>query len=319
VTGEKEQIIESPTSQVVHGDAFDLLAELPAQSIDLLLTSPPYWGHRDYGLSHNWEFFNDIPTVKAIGPTSPGYDWYRKNGGVLGLEPYPEWYVAHLTEIFSRATGCLKATASIWINIGDTYFARWSSIRDGGRQGLGSDARHRRKTPLGGVRQEKQLLLIPARFAIAMQERGWILRNDMIWHKPNATPQPSGDRLKLSHEHFFHFVLKPKLGRAHYYYDPSQAEPRGNDVVSVNVSPGEEGHSATFPRNLIEPRVLTSCPTGGVVLDPFCGTGRTLEIARELGRIGIGFDAQKKFADVSKKKLKGETKGRGNAARKHAD
>lgn len=303
----------TPTSQILHGDAYDLFEQLAPGSVDLLITSPPYWGHRDYGLGHNWDYFNDIPTVREIGATSPGYDWYRQNGGVLGLEPYPEWYVEHLTEILTRAMKPLKESGSMWINIGDTYFARWASIRDDGRQGLGSEERMRRKTPLGpGLRQEKQLLLIPARFAIAMQERGWILRNDLIWHKPNAVPRPEGDRLRNVHEHFFHFVKKPKIGRAKYYYDLAGVEPRAGDVVTVNVAPGEGGHSATFPHDLVEPRIASSSPLGGTVLDPFCGTGRALEVAKELGRNVIGFDAQTAFADLANNKLQGNAAGRRN-------
>ncbi len=270
--------------RVVLGDAFDLFDRLPGESVDLIVTSPPYWGHREYGLQHNWGFFNNIQNItKNFTTASPGYSWYRDNDGVLGLEPYPEWYVAHLTDIFSKAYRCLKPSGSVWINVGDTYFARWASIRENGRQGLSNQGRLRRKTPMGGIRQEKQLLLIPSRFAIAMQESGWILRNDLIWHKPNATPRPEGDRLKLSHEHFFHFVRKPKEGRATYHYDSRFTEPRQSDVVMVNVAPGEDGHTATFPRNLIVPRILSSSPAQGVVLDPFCGTGRALEVALEFG------------------------------------
>jgi DNA modification methylase len=291
--------------RVLQGDAFDLFGSLPPGSVDLVITSPPYWGHRDYGLEHNWSFFNDIPKVRAIGPSTPGYDWYRSNGGLLGLEPYPEWYVAHLADIFAKSRHSLHERGSLWINIGDTYFARWASIREQGRQGLGTEGRQRRKTPLGGIRQEKQLLLIPARFAIEMQARGWILRNDLIWHKPNAVPRPEGDRLRNTHEHFFHFVKKPKQGRARYYYEISHAEPRGNDVVVVNVAPGEGGHSATFPYDLIEPRIRTSSPPGGTVLDPFCGTGRALEVARGLGRRVVGFDAQSKFVDLARSKVGG--------------
>ena len=198
----------------------------------------------------------------------------------------------------------------MWINIGDTYFARWASIREQGRQGLGSDVRYRRKTPLGGIRQEKSLLLIPARFAIAMQELGWILRNDVIWHKPNAVPRPEGDRLRCTHEHFFHFVKKPSSGRATYFYDIAHAEPRAADVVTVNVAPGEGGHSATFPYDLISPRILTSCPPGGTVLDPFSGTGRALEVALEHGMNAIGFDAQKLFVDLSQAKINGNKQPR---------
>jgi DNA modification methylase len=293
------------SGSVLQGDAFDLFDALPAGSVDLVVTSPPYWGHRDYGLGHNWSFFNDIPKVRKIGAATPGYDWYRSHGGLLGLEPYPEWYVAHLAEILCKSQRCLNDRGSLWINLGDTYFARWASIREQGRQGLGSEERQRRKTPLGGIRQEKQLLLIPARFAIEMQARGWILRNDLIWHKPNAVPRPEGDRLRSTHEHFFHFVKKPKQGRPKYHYELAHAEPRGNDVVLVNVSPGEGGHSATFPYDLIEPRIRTSSPPGGTVLDPFCGTGRALEVARSLGRRVIGFDAQPKFVELARSKLGG--------------
>lgn len=294
------------TDLVLEGDTFDLFQRLPECSIDLIITSPPYWGHRGYGLNHNWDFFNNIAAVRSFGPQTPGYEWYRSKGGLLGLEPYPEWYVTHLADIFTHAHDILKTEGNLWINIGDTYFARWSSIRDGGRQGLGDEHRYRRKTPMGGVRQEKQLLLIPSRFAITMQERGWILRNDLIWYKPNVTPRPEGDRLKLAHEHFFHFVKKPKEGRATYFYRPEFAENRGNDVVIVNVAPGEEGHTATFPHGLIEPRILTSSPVGGVVLDPFCGTGRSLEVAKRLDRVVVGFDAQPKFVELTRNKLRGK-------------
>jgi site-specific DNA-methyltransferase (adenine-specific) len=225
--------------KVVPGDAYDLLAELPKASVDLIITSPPYWGHRDYGLKHNWSLFNKIPNVKKIGPISPGYEWYRDRGGILGLEPYPEWYVSHLAEIFQRAARCLKPDGSLWVNVGDTYFARWSSIRNGGRQGMGDKNRKRRKTPMGGSRIEKQMLLIPARFAIAMQDNKWVLRNDLIWHKPNALPLREGDRLNLAYEHFFHFVKRPSAGRPKYYYDLAQVENRQTDVVSIPVEPGD--------------------------------------------------------------------------------
>lgn len=302
--GHNHILNEDEISSKVHvGDAFDLLDRLPESSIDLVVTSPPYWGQRSYNLEHNWGLFNNIAEMRKMSTKSPGYDWYRKKGGVLGLEPYPEWYVQHLVEIIGKLVRSLKSSGSLWINLGDTYFARWSSIRDGGRQGLDDGSRQRRKTPMGGIRQEKQLLLIPSRFAIAMQEVGWILRNDVIWHKPNATPRPDGDRLKSAHEHFFHFVKKPKEGRAAYYYDISQSEPRQSDVVSVNVAPGEGEHTATFPVELIRPRILTSCPPGGRVLDPFCGTGRTLEVASAHNRIAVGFELCIAFAEVAKTKV----------------
>lgn len=289
---------------VFQGDAYDLFSEIPARSVDLVITSPPYWGHREYGLDHNWDAFNDISAVKRdFDVVTAGYDAYRNRGGVLGLEPYPEWYVTHLVSILNKARSCLKASGSLWVNLGDTYFARWASIRENGRQELANAGRVRRKTPMGGFRQEKQLLLIPARFAIAMQDAGWILRNDLIWHKPNAVPRPEGDRLRSTHEHFFHFVLRPREGRATYHYDPRCAEEGQGDVVSVGVEAGEEGHTATFPRKLIQPRILSSSPPGGVVLDPFAGTGRALEIAQQCGRVAVGFEKFAGFRDAAQARL----------------
>lgn len=277
------------------GDAYDLVAELKPQSVDLIITSPPYWGQRSYGQVHNWSIHEEWKRSSGAEQNPPPYDWYRANGGVLGLEPYPDWYTFHLVEILERARKCLRDSGSMWINVGDTYFARWASIRENGRQGLGGHPRERRRTPMGGYLQEKQLLLIPSRFAIRMQDARWILRNDVIWFKPNVPPRPERDRLRLTHEHFFHFVKRPKEGRAKYYYDFSAVEPNGFDVVTYNVRPGENGHTATFPEDLIAPRIVSSCPPGGCVLDPFCGTGRSLAVALKSGRSAIGFDMEKAY------------------------
>jgi DNA modification methylase len=285
-----EDKVAGPCAVVMHGDAYDLMRSYPKDSVDLIITSPPYWGHRTYDQHHNWEIGRDWLRAGGEAATTPSYDWYRTHGGTLGLEPLPDWYISHLVEILGAADLVLKPQGSLWINIGDTYFARWSSIRLNGRQGLGDNPRVRRRTPMGGYRQEKQLLLIPARFAIAMQERRWILRNDLIWYKPNVPPRPEGDRLRLAHEHFFHFVKRPKAGRAKYYYDITAVEAGATDVVTYNVRPGQDGHSATFPAELIRPRILSSCPPDGVVLDPFCGTGRALAVAAEVGRRAVGFE-----------------------------
>lgn len=291
------------SAKVLHGDAFALIRDLPVNSVDVILTSPPYWGLRTYNGEHNWEIRGEWQGGVDHPEEVPSYEWYREHGGVLGLEPYPEWYIAHLVELFERARKVLRPGGSVWVNIGDTYFARWASIRDGGRQGLGGHPRERRRTPMGGYRQEKQLLLIPARFAIAMQERRWILRNDLIWYKPNVPPRPEKDRLRLAHEHFFHFVHRPKEGRAKYYYDISQTEPGGNDVTTVNVKAGQDNHTATFPEELITPRILSSCPPEGTLLDPFAGTGRALTVAMKNGRNAIGFELVKEYADAARKNI----------------
>ncbi|MFI1838116.1 DNA-methyltransferase [Streptomyces olivaceoviridis] len=285
------------------GDAYDLIADLPTESIDLLITSPPYWGLRSYGQEHNEEILKEwlAEDASRVQTDVPPYEWYRKHGGVLGLEPLPEWYIGHLVEILQRGAGALKPRGSMWINIGDTYFARWSSIRHDGRQGLGDNPRSRRRTPMGGYRQEKQLLLVPARFAIAMQDHRWILRNDLIWHKPNVPPRPEKDRLRLAHEHFFHFVKRPKEGRPKYYYNMDEVEQGARDVVKTTVRSGSDGHSATFPVDLIRPRILSSCPPGGTVLDPFCGTGRSLAVAAASGRKAIGFELHEPFHAAASK------------------
>jgi DNA modification methylase len=215
----------------------------------------------------------------------------------------PEWYVEHLVTILDLAKPALKRSGSLWLNLGDTYFARWSSIRPKGRQGLAGAERFRRRTPMGGFRQEKQLLLIPARVAVALQTKRWILRNDLIWYKPNVAPRPFKDRLADTHEHFFHFVRRPTEGRAKYYYDLSEAGRTPHDVVKINVAPGTNGHSATFPVELIRPRILSSCPPGGTVLDPFCGTGTTLLVAVEHGRRAIGFELNEDFIAGARKSL----------------
>lgn len=291
--------VADPTATIVHGDAYDVLPSLEPETVDLLITSPPYWGQRTYDQEHNWDILTNWRSTGTGVDAIPGYEWYRDNGGVLGMEPTPEWFVSHLVEILERFRPALKKSGSIWVNLGDTYFARWSSIRENGRQGLGDPSRERRRTPMGGYRQEKQLLLVPSRFAIAMQDRRWILRNDVIWHKPNLPPRPERDRLRLSHEHFFHFVLRPTSGRARYYYDIAHTEAGSNDVITHNVRPGENGHSATFPEDLVRPRILSSCPPGGLVLDPFCGTGRALAVAIESGRHAIGIDSSKTFVEVA--------------------
>ncbi|MFJ5734704.1 DNA-methyltransferase [Streptomyces microflavus] len=288
--------LQERTAEVYEGDAYDLMEKIPAESVDLIITSPPYWGLRTYGLDHNEEILREWEAEGGSKEEVPPYDWYRLHGGCLGLEPLPEWYVSNLVEIFQRGATALKPGGSMWINIGDTYFARWSSIRMDGRQGLGDNPRMRRKTPMGGFRQEKQMLLIPSRFAIAMQDKRWILRNDLIWEKRNVPPRPEKDRLRLAHEHFFHFVKRPKEGRAKYYYDMSAVEDGARDVVRVNAAPGSDGHSATFPVKLIEPRILSSSPPGGLVLDPFCGTGRSLSVAVKNGRRAMGFEITSKFS-----------------------
>lgn len=304
---------------VAVGDAYDLLPRLGALTVDCVITSPPYWGLRDYGHDHDDGVLDHWRTLlvgggaalaeasapsELVGEPVPSYAWYRQHGGALGLEPYPDWYVAHLVEILGRARPALSPGASVWVNLGDTYFGRWSSIRSNGRQGLGAPDRVRRRTPSGGVLHDKQLLLMPARVAIAMQNAGWIVRNDLIWSKPDVAPRPETDRLRLSHEHFFHFVQRSPRGRPRYFYDLAGAETGALDVVVERARKGRDGHSATFPAALIEPRIASSCPPGGLVVDPFCGTGRALEVAVALGRRAHGIELSPVFAASARRHVR---------------
>src|SRR6185436_193002 len=125
----------------------------------------------------------------------------------------------------------------------------------------------------------------------------------LIWFKPNVPPRPEADRLRLSHEHFFHFVKRPTQGRPKYYYDLSAVEDGAHDVISHAVRAGEANHRATFPPTLIRPRIESSCPKGGLVLDPFAGTGRTLLESKKLGRNAVGFELSKEYFAIAKRKI----------------
>lgn len=168
------------------GDATYVLSRLASESVDCVVTSPPYYGQRDYGVAEQ-----------------------------IGLEVNPQDYISRLLVVFSQVKRILKPGGSLWVNIGDTY---WSG--KGRPKGPDHKQKHRRferpqdKTGEKPWRVPKQLLLIPHRFAIAMQDAGWIVRNDQVWHKLSPTPDPVTDRCSRSHEYVFHFVKQKK-----YYFD----------------------------------------------------------------------------------------------------
>jgi DNA modification methylase len=132
-----------------------------------------------------------------------------------------------------------------------------------------------------------------------MQDAGWILRNDLIWAKPSPLPRPGSDRLKLSHEHWFHFVHRQPSARPKYYYDLNGSEEGGRDVIVCAPTAGRAGHSAAFPPAVIRPRILSSSPPAGLVLDPFCGTGRALTESLELQRNALGFELSDVYASIA--------------------
>ncbi len=237
------------------GDAVRVMQHLPSQSVDCIVTSPPYYGQRDYGVA-----------------------------GQLGLEDNPDQYVSRLVETFRECRRLLKVSGSLWVNLGDTY---WSG--KGKSQGNDLKGRYRRfLRPQDRVGPKplcvpKQLLLIPHRFAIAMQTDGWILRNDNVWYKTNPTPDPVDDRCASSHEYVFHFVRS----RRYYFCMSAVAEPsRGNcatkapaSVWKVSSAPTFKKHIAVFPPELVRIPLGATLPSGGVLLDPFCGSGTALSYA----------------------------------------
>lgn len=255
------------------GDALKILSSVADNSIDCIVTSPPYYGKRDYGVD-----------------------------GQLGLEDHPQMYINKLVEIFREAWRTLKPTGSLWVNIGDTY---WSG--KGRSHGVDAKQKHRRfnrpqdKAGKGPWCVPKQLLLIPHRFAIAMQDEGWIVRNDNVWYKPAPIPDPVEDRSSLAHEYVFHFVKRKK-----YYYNaqavaiPSTGERDTKPPFSVWTVPTvseqatlrRKKHIAVFPEKLVTLPIMATCPSDGVLLDPFCGSGTALFVAVSLGegRKAIGID-----------------------------
>lgn len=258
----------APPITLYHGDASAVLASLPSNSVDCIVTSPPYYGQRDYGVE-----------------------------GQIGLEAHPQQYVDRLVAIFHETQRVLKPGGSLWVNIGDTY---WSG--KGRPTGGDPKQKHRRflrPQDAAGPRPlcaPKQLLLIPHRFAIAMQEDGWIVRNDNVWHKTNPTPDPVYDRSASAHEYVFHFVRNRS-----YYYDHAAVavDSKGNkttkapsSVWTITSASTFKKHIAVFPEELVRIPIHATLPPDGVLLDPFCGSATTLIYAlrQQLGAHLIGID-----------------------------
>jgi len=246
---------------------------LPEQSVNTCITSPPYWGLRDYG-----------------------------EGEQLGLEETPEEFVDNLVKVFREVKRVLRDDGTVWLNLGDTFL------------------------------KNKQLGCIPFKTAIALQQDGWYLRQDIIWHKPNPMPESVTDRCTKAHEYIFLLSKNPK-----YYFDneaikedakfpdgPNSphkikavenvysanlqkigANPKKNkrSVWTVTTKPFKGAHFATFPMDLIEPCVLAGCPKGGTVLDPFGGSGTTGIVANNHNRNAILIELNEDYINLANKRI----------------
>jgi DNA modification methylase len=350
-------------AEVIIGDNRQALKELPDASVQTVVTSPPYWGLRDYGTA-NWtggdescEHIKDPSKTKKFGNDEfnknrpsreatklPGYyykDLCESCGAIfednqIGLEQSPDDFIEQLCIVFDEVWRVLKDDGTIWVNLGDSYAGNNSRASNNGRAGFGNQ-REGVFAKTGEGLKHKDLVGIPWRFAFAMQARGWYLRSDIIWHKPNPMPESVTDRPTKSHEYIFLMTKAPRYyydheaikedaiwaeekraGKGRLHYDGKRQGEKGTgqenfvsivdkknkrSVWQVNVKGYKEAHFATYPTELIEPCILAGSKQGDTVLDPFSGSGTTGEVALKHGRNYIGLELNPEYAAISEKRI----------------
>lgn len=247
------------------GEALEVLRELPDASVDCCVTSPPYFAQRDYGFPEQY-----------------------------GLEASPAEYVEHLRALFAEVRRVLADDGTLWLNLGDSYYSgRGSHVGRDAKQGARRGWVRAVDLPGQEWARPKNLLGIPWRTAFALQDDGWTLRNDLIWRKRNPLPDPARDRLATSHEHVFVFA------KSRFYWFDRQGGPAQQDVWDFVSQPLRGEHYAVMPLALAEGAVATGCKPGGVVLDPFSGSGTTGLAALSTGRRYVGIDGSAEYLDLS--------------------
>ena len=343
------------------GDCLEVLKTLPKNHFDTVVTSPPYYGLRDYNTGTWVGGDPNCPhkrLTKISKDTATGHANMYDHGDVvgdaiyrqkcpicgaerqdsqIGLELTPQDYVRRLVEVFRGVRDTLKEDGTVWLNLGDTYH----NYRADGlnvKQTLHKDKHDQpevspnRANKIQGLK-EKDLMGIPWRVAFALQEDGWYLRQDIIWHKPNPMPESVKDRCTKAHEYIF---LLSK--NSHYYFDHEaiQEEATYKDVMrggstnryeqnnfggdnkmydtrnkrsvwTVNTKPYKEAHFAVFPTDLIEPCIKAGCPKDGHLLDPFGGSGTTGLVADRLNRNATIIELNKDYVEIAEDRLMGET------------
>lgn len=301
------------TLTLLVGDAAETLRTLPEGSVDCVVTSPPYYGLRDY-----------------LG-----------NPGQIGLEDTPAEYVARLVDVFRGVWRVLADDGTVWLNLGDSYSTGsggQSNLAALGRRlgtggGHSADAAKQRRAATRSV-PPKSLLGIPWRTALALQDTGWTLRNAIVWHKPNAMPESVTDRLSTRHELLFLLTKSRRywfdldairephaestIAAAHRARKPYEApgqrpntksRPAGEkganpgDVWSINTRPLTDAHFAAYPVELPRRCIAAGCKPGGVVLDPFSGAGTTALAAQQLGRRAIGIDINREYHEIALRRM----------------
>ncbi len=262
-------------NKILHGDAKDLLESMPDDLVNLVITSPPYFGCRVYG------------------------------NETLGREEHPLEYVNSLLEFTERIKRVLHPEGSFYLNVGDIYFGTKGFIRNKGSRARKTDAHygeHKIAKQNGKYLQHKQLLMLPERIAIGMQEQGWVLRNKIIWEKPNPLPAHAADRRYPVYEYIFHFVRSRK-----YYFDLKIAKEMHHhrDIIKQGIEPFNK-HQASFPVSLIVPFILTTSKEDDLVLDPFMGSGTTGVACVRTKRNYLGLEINKEYCTDARKRIMDE-------------
>jgi site-specific DNA-methyltransferase (adenine-specific)/site-specific DNA-methyltransferase (cytosine-N4-specific) len=277
-----ERNIMALQAGILIGDSRELLRGIPDQTFQMCVTSPPYWGLRDYG----------IP-------------------GQIGAEGTIEAYCESMTAIFREVRRTLRDDGTLWLNLGDSYTSGGRGWRDVDDRNAARGMGYRAPTPAG--LKAKDLIGVPWRVAFALQADGWYLRTDIIWHKPNGQPESVKDRPARSHEYVF---LLAKNER--YFYDAeAMKEPTADgkgtrarrSVWSLNTEPYAGAHFAAFPPDLARLCIMGGSRAGDLVLDPFLGSGTTGMVALQEGRGFTGMELNGEYADLARERIAGINPG----------
>ena len=269
--------------RILSGNCLNRLKQIPDQSVHCCITSPPYFGLRDYG--HHEQ---------------------------IGSETKPDLYIRNLVLVFREVHRILRNDGTLWINIGDTYAGSGGAGNQFGQISNGLAKYKQKSRPKDYGLKPKDLIGIPWRLAFALQSDGWFLRQDIIWHKPNPMPEPVTDRCTKSHEYIFLFSKSESYFFDHESIKEASVNGETDDlknkrsVWSVNVQPYSGAHFATFPPALIAPCVLAGSPPDGIVLDPFGGSGTTGLVAQQHDRQAILCELNSDYVQLAADRIRND-------------
>lgn len=271
------------------GDAIEQLKTLPDKSINTCVTSPPYYGLRDYGIDNQ-----------------------------IGLEETPDDYIERVVDVFREVKRVLRDDGILWVNIGDTYNGSKKGNTEIYKHKSCSDANQNFKKKLWDGAKPKDLIGIPWMLAFALRNDGWYLRQDIIWAKNNPMPEPVKDRCTRSHEYVFMLTKSKKYWFDHEAMQEDAVSRSGagakygkrnkRDVWNCSVAITKEAHFAVFPKELIEPCILAGCPENGLVLDPFSGSGTSGIVAVNNSRNFIGVELNPEYISITERRVEKECK-----------